>query len=248
MFVVDETWLMPVNIAIAAVFALFFIVGAKRGLLRMGVSLIGTVVCFYGAWFLSSVLAKYIHIWPDSWAILQDTPYAEAAKFYMNEICWMLALFLVFRLLFFFIDKIAKGLSKIPVFDLLNNLGGGAVGIVEAALLAVLFTISLNTPLFQNGNLLKEQTILKQINEVTGMVFQDFVSPSLDGQALEDLYKQGVKLSEEERKALEQWFEANGFGEEAESIKEDKDQTKESDTDKTEDKDTDQSKEADNEH
>lgn len=218
MFQVTSEWLMPVNIAVAAVFILFFCMGWNKGLLRQIVSLAGTVVCFYGAWFFSSVLAKYIRLWPKDWAILQDTPYADMAQFYINQVCWLLAVFLVLRMLFVVIDKIAKGLSKIPVIESINNLGGGIVGLCEAALVAVVFTISLNTPLFQNGDLLQKETILSDVNNITGMLLNRFITPVLDVSTLKDLYEQGSKLSEEQRKNLEQWMEDNGFEEEANDV------------------------------
>lgn len=211
MFEVTESWLMPANIAIVVIFALFFFLGMHKGLLRTAVSLIGTLVSFYGAWFLSSVVTKYIRLWPRRWAILQDTPYAETAVYYMNQICWLLIIFVFFRLLFAIIDKVAEALGEIPVIDLLNDIGGGAVGVVEAALLCVIFTISLGTPLFENGSMLREQTFLEPVNQVTGLVFKRFVGPVLNGEALQHLYEQGTELSEEQRQRLEKWLEDNGF-------------------------------------
>ena len=211
MFEVTDSWLMPANIAITAVFLLFFFMGMHKGLLRQAVSLIGTIASFYGSWLVSSVLAQYIRIWPQEWAILQDTPYAEAASFYLNQISWLIAVFLVLRLLFVILDNLAKGLSEVPLIDVVDDLGGGAVGIVEAALLCVVFTISLGTPLFTNGIILQDESLLKPVNEVTGTVFHQFVSPVINGETLRNLYEQGSKISEEQRINLENWMKENGL-------------------------------------
>ena len=76
----DHKKKMIAPVVITAVFLLFFFMGMHKGLLRQAVSLIGTIASFYGSWLVSSVLAQYIRIWPQEWAILQDTPYAEAAS------------------------------------------------------------------------------------------------------------------------------------------------------------------------
>lgn len=213
MFHVTSEWIMPANIAIAAVFILLFAAGAKRGLLRQIVALAGTFASFFLAWHASSVLTRYIRLWPKEWAILQDTPYAEIARLYMNQICWLIVVFLVLRLLFLLLDKIAKGLGEIPIIDSINEIGGGLFGLVEAAVLAAVFTISLGTPLFQNGTILQEETVLKQINGVTGSLFRQFVSPVLSGRALQQLYQKGEELTEEQRQNLETWLQENGFEE-----------------------------------
>ncbi len=218
MFHVTSEWLMPANIAIAAVFVLLFFAGAKRGLLRQVVALAGTFASFWLAWQASSVLTRYIRLWPKDWAILQDTPYAEVARLYMNQICWLVVVFLVLRLLFSLLDQIAKGLGEIPVIDSLNEIGGGLFGLAEAAILAAVFTIGLGTPLFQNGTLLQEGTILKQINTMTGSLFHRFVSPVLSGEALQQLYQKGEELTEEQRHNLETWLQENGFDELEEGV------------------------------
>ena len=60
-----------------------------------------------------------------------------------------------------------KSLNKIPVIGGFNKILGGFFGIINATIITLFISILLSLPLFKNGNQVKENTILKYINNTS---------------------------------------------------------------------------------
>ena len=60
-----------------------------------------------------------------------------------------------------------KSLNKIPVIGGFNKILGGVFGIINATIITLFISILLSLPLFKNGNQVKENTILKYINNTS---------------------------------------------------------------------------------
>ena len=54
-------------------------------------------------------ICKIRYIVPSKFLGLAGSPLEEVAKTYVNQIAWFILLFLVLRILFFVVDRIAKG-------------------------------------------------------------------------------------------------------------------------------------------
>ena len=211
MFTVDNSWLWPVNIAAVVIFGIFFAVGWKKGIIRVTIGLFGTIVSVYAAWAVSSVLGKYFRLWPKEWALLQDTSFAEAAYQYLNQICWFLVLFVIMRILFAILDKVAEGTQKLPVVNTISSLAGSAFALCEAAVLTVVVSVLLQTPLFNNGVLAVEKTVLKPVNELVSSVFKELAQPVMSSEALHTLSENVSFLTKKEQEALSSWLDEHGY-------------------------------------
>lgn len=211
MFEVSQDWLMPVNIGVILIFLIFILWGAKKGFLLMIVSLIGTAASFFGAWFFGGILADYIRLWPRQWAMLQNTPIAAASWQFMNQICWFLTLFVVFRIIFGFITMICKGLQDVPLIKQISVILGGALGAAEAMLFVLVFSIALNSPLFKNGKEAADQTLVAKVNEITGMVYDKMLEPIIDADAFYQAYESAADMTNEQRENLKRWLEEKGY-------------------------------------
>ncbi len=211
MFQVAENWLMPVNIGVVLLFIICIIIGAKKGFLLMIVSMAGTVVSFFGAWFLGGILADYIRLWPRKWAILQNTPIAAASWQFMNQICWFLTLFVILRLIFEFINMICRGLQDIPFIKEVSAFLGGVVGIAEAMVFVLAFSIALNSPLFENGQMAVDQTLVGKVNEISGKVYDKLLQPMVDADAFQQAYQNASDMTNEQRENLKRWLEEKGY-------------------------------------
>ena len=218
MFTVAENWYLPINIAVVVAFLLFILIGAKKGFLLMIVSLLGTAVSFIGAWFFAGILADYIRLWPRSWAILQNTKLAAASWQFMNHICWFLTLFLVLRIITGFITMICRGLQDVPIIKQISVILGGALGAAEAMLFVLVFSIALNSPLFENGAMAVENTMVSKINELTGMVYDRLLEPLYDADAFNQAYENAAEMTNEQREKLRAWLEERGYSADVEGI------------------------------
>ena len=82
----------------------------------------------------------------------------------MDTLIYMIIVFILLKLLYLIIKPLFGFVSKIPLIGFINDIGGALMGIVNATIVVLLFCMLLNTPLFKNGNEVKEKTYLKTIN------------------------------------------------------------------------------------
>ena len=216
MFEVAENWIMPVNIAVILVFLGLMLYGAKKGFLLMIVSLVGTAASFFGAWFFGGILADYIRLWPRQWALMQNTPIAAASWQFMNQICWFLTLFVVFRIIFGFITMICRGLQDVPLLKQISIVLGGALGVAEAMLFVLVLSIAFNSPLFKNGEMAVEKTLIAKVNEVSGKIYDGLLQPMVDADAFNKAYENAAEMTNEQRENLRRWLEEKGYSSEVE--------------------------------
>ena len=218
MWTVTSEWFMPVNIGVIVLAVILILWGAKQGFLLMIVSLLGTVASFFGAWFLGGILADYIRLWPRSWAIMQDTAIAAAAWQWMNEICWFLTLFVVFRIVFAFITMICRGLQDVPIIKEVSALLGGVLGAAETMIFVLVLTVALNSPLFNNGQAAVDNTIISKINYYTGMIYERFLEPIYDADTFNQAYEDAAAMTKEQRQNLRDWLESRGYSSDVEGL------------------------------
>ena len=99
MITIPSGFTLYINIAVAAFYLLFLVMGSRRGFLRQIIAVAGLLISGFLAVRYYVLLASYIHIVPWEWLPLQDTMIADMVAGYANEAVWFLILFLVFRLL-----------------------------------------------------------------------------------------------------------------------------------------------------
>jgi uncharacterized membrane protein required for colicin V production len=186
MIAIDENWILYINIAAAVIFILCLIKGWHRGLLRMLISLGGTLLSLYGAWVFSETLQDQISLWPEAWMprgveLLHDMIYPL-----LNRVAWFFLLFIGLKICFWILDKIFIGLQRIPVLKQINEILGTVLGACEAVIWCMVLSLILCTPLFSNGAAAVDQSVLGAIQNTNNAVVNTALKPLYE---TEDLLK-----------------------------------------------------------
>ena len=219
MFTLQETWAIYFSAFVVIFFILKAAQGYNTGILRRLIGLVGSIISYWIAWILCGVFAKYINIISVKSLGLSGTPFEAIAKTYVNQIAWFILLFLVLRILFFVVDRIAKGVHKVPGLHAVSALLGAAFGVLEAFVWMVVITVLLHTPLFKNGSYIVENSLIKQVNQVTEMVAKDYLGPLFSSEGFSKMEEDTKSLTDLQRNAVENWLKENGFVEESKQIK-----------------------------
>lgn len=219
MFTLQENWAIYFSVFVVIFFVLKAAQGYNTGILRRLIGLVGSIISYWIAWILCGVFAKYINIISVKSLGLSGTPFEAVAKTYVNQIAWFILLFLVLRILFFMVDRIAKGVHKVPGLHAVSALLGAAFGVLEAFVWMVVITVLLHTPLFKNGSYIVENSLIKQVNQVTEMVAKDYLGPLFSSEGFSKIGEDTKSLTDLQRNAVENWLKENGFVEESKQIK-----------------------------
>ena len=219
MFTLQENWAIYFSAFVVIFFILKAAQGYNTGILRRLIGLVGSIISYWIAWILCGVFAKYINIISVKSLGLSGTPFEAIAKTYVNQIAWFILLFLVLRILFFVVDRIAKVVHKVPGLHAVSALLGAAFGVLEAFVWMVVITVLLHTPLFKNGSYIVENSLIKQVNQVTEMVAKDYLGPLFSSEGFSKMEEDTKSLTDLQRNAVENWLKENGFVEESKQIK-----------------------------
>ena len=219
MFTLQENWAIYFSAFVVIFFILKAAQGYNTGILRRLIGLVGSVISYWIAWILCGVFAKYINIVSVKSLGISGTPFEAIAKTYVNQIAWFILLFLLLRMLFFVVDRIAKGVHKVPGLHAVSALLGAAFGVLEAFVWMVVITVLLHTPLFKNGSYIVENSLIKQVNQVTEMVAKDYLGPLFSSEGFSKIGEDTKSLTDLQRNAVENWLKENGFVEESKQIK-----------------------------
>jgi len=219
MFTLQENWAIYFSAFVVIFFILKAAQGYNTGILRRLIGLVGSIISYWIAWILCGVFAKYINIVSAKSLGLSGTPFEVISKTYVNQIAWFILLFLVLRILFFVVDRIAKGVHKVPGLHAVSALLGATFGVLEAFVWIVVITVLLHTPLFKNGSYIVENSLIKQVNQVTEMVAKDYLGPLFSSEGFSKLGEDTKSLTDLQRNAVENWLKENGFVEESKQIK-----------------------------
>ena len=219
MFTLQENWAIYFSAFVVIFFILKAAQGYNTGILRRLIGLVGSVISYWIAWILCGVFAKYINIISVKSLGISGTPFEAIAKTYVNQIAWFILLFLLLRMLFFVVDRIAKGVHKVPGLHAVSALLGAAFGILEAFVWMVVITVLLHTPLFKNGSYIVENSLIKQVNQVTELVAKDYLGPLFSSEGFSKIGEDTKSLTDLQRNAVENWLKENGFVEESKQIK-----------------------------
>ena len=219
MFTLQENWAIYFSAFVVIFFILKAAQGYNTGILRRLIGLVGSIISYWIAWILCGVFAKYINIISVKSLGLSGTPFEAIAKTYVNQIAWFILLFLVLRILFFVVDRIAKGVHKVPGLHAVSALLGATFGVLEAFVWMVVITVLLHTPLFKNGSYIVENSLIKQVNQVAEMVAKDYLGPLFSSEGFSKMEEDTKSLTDLQRNAVENWLKENGFVEESKQIK-----------------------------
>lgn len=157
--VISSAYFTYLNLALIILYLAFIVIGYKNGLILQIVDLVYNILALFIGYFLAPILASHFPI-----VKLDEVYMALKLNVLMDTLIYMIIVFILLKLLYLIIKPLFGFVSKIPLIGFVNDIGGALMGIINATIVVLLFCMLLNTPLFKNGNEVKEKTYLKTIN------------------------------------------------------------------------------------
>lgn len=211
MFTIPLQYTTYVNIAIIVFYIIFYYKGSNKGFLLQILSLIGTIVCFVVAWRYRVVGSKFFHLVPKEFVSKVFVLMTDELYLFIDQIAWFLLLFIVMKIILFFVEKMLGGLQKLPLIKTISGILGGIFGLVTATIWILIFCVILNTPLFSNGREFQNRTLLRTINQTVIAAFHSTTIPTQYVEAFNKLYTNVQDLDDSDKEAVEKWLIEQGF-------------------------------------
>ena len=197
--VISSAYFTYLNLAVIILYLAFIVIGYKNGLILQIVDLVYNILALFIGYFLAPILASHFPI-----VKLDEVYMALKLNVLMDTLIYMIIVFILLKLLYLIIKPLFGFLSKIPLIGFVNDIGGALMGIVNATIVVLLFCMLLNTPLFKNGNEVKEKTYLKTINGLSYKALEY----SMDHFKFENEFKDFD--IDKTRMAFDKWLEEQG--------------------------------------
>ena len=197
--VISSAYFTYLNLALIILYLAFVVIGYKNGLILQIVDLVYNILALFIGYFLAPILASHFPI-----VKLDDVYMALKLNILMDTIIYMIIVFILLKLLYLIIKPLFGFVSKIPLIGFVNDIGGALMGVVNATIVVLLFCMLLNTPLFKNGNEVKEKTYLKTINGLSYKALEY----SMDHFKFENEFKDFD--IDKTRMAFDKWLEEQG--------------------------------------
>lgn len=197
--VISSAYFTYLNLALIILYLAFIVIGYKNGLILQIVDLVYNILALFIGYFLAPILASHFPI-----VKLDEVYMALKLNVLMDTLIYMIVVFILLKLLYLIIKPLFGFVSKIPLIGFVNDIGGALMGIVNATIVVLLFCMLLNTPLFKNGNEIKEKTYLKTINGLSYKALEY----SMDHFKFENEFKNFD--IDKTRMAFDKWLEEQG--------------------------------------
>ena len=197
--VISSAYFTYLNLALIILYLAFVVIGYKNGLILQIVDLVYNILALFIGYFLAPILASHFPI-----VKLDEVYMALKLNVLMDTLIYMIIVFILLKLLYLIIKPLFGFVSKIPLIGFVNDIGGALMGIVNATIVVLLFCMLLNTPLFINGNEVKEKTYLKTINGLSYKALEF----SMDHFKFENEFKDFD--IDKTRMAFDKWLEEQG--------------------------------------
>ena len=197
--VISSAYFTYLNLALIILYLAFIVIGYKNGLILQIVDLVYNILALFICYFLAPILASHFPI-----VKLDEVYMALKLNVLMDTLIYMIIVFILLKLLYLIIKPLFGFVSKIPLIGFVNDIGGALMGIVNATIVVLLFCMLLNTPLFKNGNEVKEKTYLKTINGLSYKALEY----SMDHFKFENEFKDFD--IDKTRMAFDKWLEEQG--------------------------------------
>ena len=118
-------------------------------------------VCGFLAWWASSYVGSFIHLYPKHALPLQDTPLEAVLYDNLNRLLIFVILFVLLQLAVLVIKPFTKAANHVPVVSGINRLLGAALGALQAVLLMVLAAMVCRLPFWKTGNEIASASLLR---------------------------------------------------------------------------------------
>ncbi len=194
-----------VNVGLIAILLINIVRCWYKGLMMSLWECFGTLFALLAAWNFSVCLAEQFRIYPLEWTPMAETPLGPMFQAALNRFAWALLIFIAVKLIMLLLKPAIKLLQKLPLIKQINQVAGAFFGVVITWLWAFLAIFLFSVPVFKQGDLLINHTLLAPIKHVSAEVIGSAGQMIYENEALMRILK-GEVLSEKDRKILEQWI------------------------------------------
>ncbi len=201
--VISSSYFIYVNLVLLILYLTSLIVGYKNGLILQIVDLIFNIVALFVAYFISPILASHFPL-----VKLDEVYMALNLNTLIDMLIYIVIVFLILKIIYILIKPLFASVSKIPLVGFVNRIGGALVGVINATIIVLLFCMLLNTPIFKNGQDIKNGTYLKVVNNLSYKALEfsmDHINIDLISKEIKDFN------IDESRTAFEKWLEEQGI-------------------------------------
>lgn len=205
------SYIMIINLVVLLGTLFLCASGYKHGFLFKILSCISFVVIVFVSWQIAEFV-KFIDIVPKEWSPFMDTNLAPFFYGHINKLFIFGVLVIIFSLLILILRPIAKILGELPIIHSLNRLLGLIFGLVQSAIIVFVITFILATPLFTNGSVIIEGSILKYVAPIQNEIFETLLPSMIDYQMIQQMNEAKSEIEDIEK--LQMWLNQKGFSNE----------------------------------
>ena len=201
--VISSTYFIYINLVLLVLYLIGLIIGYKNGLILQIIDLLFNIIALFIAYFISPILASHFPL-----VKLDEVYIALNLNTLIDMLIYIVIVFLLLKILYLIIKPFFASVSKIPLLGFFNRIGGALMGVINATIIVLLFCMLLNTPIFKNGNEIKNGTYLKVVDNLSYKALEF----SMDHINIDSIKKEIKDFDiDQSRKAFEKWLEEQGI-------------------------------------
>lgn len=199
--------IMIVNIVILCMLCAFVFGGYRAGFLLKLLSILSFFVCGFLAWWASSYIAGYIHLYPKDALPLQDTPLESLLYDNLNHLLIFVILFALLQLAVLVLKPFMKAANHVPVVSGINRLLGAALGALQAVLLMTLAAMICRLPFWKTGNEIASASLLRYSDPMMEVLTFYAKEPLQELSKLTSAMDEKQTLSTAEKENIRLWLQ-----------------------------------------
>lgn len=198
---IPENLYFLVDIFVILVMIVCLIVGFKKGFLYQLADLFSFVIAFIIAWLLGPILAEHVKIFTADETLLD-----AIVEPLINNLLWFVIVIIIVKLIFAIILPVFKTIKAVPILGSVNAIGGLVTGAINGFIWITIFGLILLTPLFENGDDIRDRTIYKPFN-----AFSDKLITMIAQKIDDEMISEGFEYVDESREAFDDWLTDKGI-------------------------------------
>lgn len=198
--------IMVVNIVILCALCAFVFGGYRDGFLLKLLSILSFFVCGFLAWWASSYVGGFIHLYPKHALPLQDTPLEAVLYDNLNRLLIFVILFVLLQLAVLIVKPFTKAANHVPVVSGINRLLGAALGALQAVLLMVLAAMICRLPFWKTGNEIASASLLRYSDTLLEALTFYAKEPLQEVSKLTSALEEKQTLSTAEKENIRSWL------------------------------------------
>lgn len=175
MFEISKDFIIYINIGLIAFFGLNLFLCYKKGFIKTLLGVMRFLIAFVVAFILSGPLANVFPI------INHESNSVTGIMFLLikksvNNVVWFAIVFVAVLLILWLLTRVLEFSMRVAFLGTFNHILGLLLGFVICFIQANIILLILYSPIFKNGDLIAEKSILSYVNQGVSYIekFADF--------------------------------------------------------------------------